>query len=763
MNSYWVRPYVDNAVAWTGTKNGAWDAFTQNQYPEFEGWNSISQKTLKDSDPTNDLTPAAAQQLWLWEHRRKAEDAVSDYDLDAGFGGPVPGAEALGNLRFYAAYRQSRNGYLIPLSDDAFRDYNGQLRLTSDLTPTFKLQVEGLYGRTTGTNDNNTGLAGTFNTPESIGDVLHQVSFIDSRIFATDYWAPTRVDYLMIGAKASHMITRETFYDASVYMFKSNYYTQPAALRNTDRIHLFGNSYYVDEAPFGFQPAPSTGITGLRMGVGMSNSRDSSIVATFTAKFDITSQLDRYNQVKSGIELVYTDNNVNYASVDVFLPSGRSRSQWHTFPKRGAFYLQDKLEFEGMIANLGVRLDYLDPGGEWFVYDPYSDAFSAAKSLGIDTLLTRQKTDKQLMVSPRLGVAFPITEDSKLFFNYGHMRALPTPENLFLIRRFSDNNAITRIADPNNRLPKTIQYELGYEQNLLDMLLIRVAGYYKDISLEPKLVTYTNRDNTVNYSVYQPNTYGDTRGFEITVDKNRGEWVRGFVNYTYDVRTSGYFGYEQYYQNPTQQRDYQRTNVYQTKPIPRPYARANIDFFTPQTLGPSFGGISLLGDWRINLVGSWRSGEYITWVGGGSIPGVQNNLQWQDEFNIDMRISKGFQFSTLNLQFYVDITNLTNYKFMTQYGFVDAKDYEAYLKSLHLPAFPPEINDKVGYVNIPGSDRPGDYRTVPYEPYNPNDPDPAHKQYVLDNKAYIDMPNQETFTFLNPRRWFFGVRLSVDL
>jgi outer membrane receptor protein involved in Fe transport len=56
-NSYWIRPYLDDAVAWTGTKNGAWDEKTQQQYQEFEGWNSIAHKTLNDTDPTNDLTP----------------------------------------------------------------------------------------------------------------------------------------------------------------------------------------------------------------------------------------------------------------------------------------------------------------------------------------------------------------------------------------------------------------------------------------------------------------------------------------------------------------------------------------------------------------------------------------------------------------------------------------------------------------------------------------------------------------------------------
>jgi hypothetical protein len=34
---------------------------------------------------------------------------------------------------------------------------------------------------------------------------------------------------------------------------------------------------------------------------------------------------------------------------------------------------------------------------------------------------------------------------------------------------------------------------------------------------------------------------------------------------------------------------------------------------------------------------------------------------------------------------------------------------------------------------------------------------------LLDDKAYIDMPNFTSFSFLNPRQWFFGVRTSFDL
>jgi hypothetical protein len=342
-NSYWIRPYVDPAVAWTGTKNGAWDPFTQNQYPEFEGWNSLASKTWNDPDPSKHLTPAAAQQIFLWQHRKNLDIDEPDYDVDASFGGPVPGGETLGNLRFFASFRNATTMYLVPLSTDRLRDYNGQLKLTSDMGPGMKLMLEGLYGKSTGTNDNNAGLAGIYTTPAGIADNLNRVSYIDARIFATDYWAPTTITRQMYGAKFTHVVSPSTFYEISAHRFGTEYSTNPGRLRDTSRVYKFGNGVYLDEAPFGFWPGPSTGIDGLRMGVGFSNSRDSSKVAVYSSRFDLTSQVDQYNQIKGGLEFIYTDNNVNYASVDIFLPSGRSRSVWHTYPIRGAAYLQDKL------------------------------------------------------------------------------------------------------------------------------------------------------------------------------------------------------------------------------------------------------------------------------------------------------------------------------------------------------------------------------------------------------------------------------------
>ena len=803
-SSYWVRPFLDPAVAWTGTNNGKWDPWTQEQYAVFGGWNAISQALLSDNDPTNDLTPEAAQQVWKWQHRKSFDITKPDYDIDFGLGGPVPGGEGLGNLRFYASFRSQNSQYAVPLSRDGMSDYSTTLKVTSDISKTMKLMVEGTVGRNEAVDNQQTGAYGSFGTSYSgrvssadEGNAMNRVSYIDTRLFTTDYWAPNSVNRQIIGAKLSHVLSPTTFYEVVAQRFSSQYSTNPGRTRDTSRIYKFGNSYYLDEAPFGFFPNPGvtslTGIEGMRMGVGMSNARDSSKITSYTLKFDITSQLDRFNEFKGGIEFAYTDNAVNYGSVDMVLATGRSLSNWHTYPTRLEAYVKDKLEFEGMVVDAGLRFAMSHAGGEWFVYDPYTRLFQGLQSFGIDTLLQKEPTKYITTVMPRLNIAFPITDNAKLYFNYGHFRTIPQPENLYLIRHETASSNIIRLADPNLQLEKTVAYELGFENNIMDMFLLRVAAYYKDISNERTTTEYIGYNNTPDYTVSTTDLYEDVRGFEITLRKNRGNWIQGFVNYTYMVSTSGRFGWAVQYQNAVDQRNYQRTNPVQSKPIPQPYARANIDFFTPLDFGPNFAGINPLADWRLSVLGSYSSGFYFTYVGGGSFPGVSNNLQWKNQFGLDIRVSKNFTlFDRVNLMLFMDVNNVLNLKQLTTYGFVDGTDYDRYLKSLHLSE---DMNQYYG--QIPGSDQPGDYRKagVAYQPmvfanklsdigtkyatpiyyeyttrsyfrWVNNAWQPANQSevdQVIKDKAYIHMPTQDWWNFLNPRDFYFGLRMSFDV
>lgn len=765
-NAYYIRPYIDPAVAFTGTTSGAWDAYTMAQYHEFRGWDKVSQELLSDEDPSNDLTPEAAQQLFLWQHRKPMGITQPDYDMDFSISGPVPVvSSSLGDLRFLASYRTSREMYVIPLSTNSYHDWSTHVKVTSDIAQGMKFTVEGLLGLQTGTSSSRSGGPGIFRSAYSIVsemDIRSGASYSDARAFATDYWAPTKVDRKMLGAKFVHVLSPTTFYEVQLNVVGSEYSTNPGSARNTGNVVKIGNNFY-DESPYGVFSGFSSGIgSSMNMGLGYSNSRDSSKVYTWSSRFDFSSQLNKIMAVKAGVEFIYTDNNVNYALIEPSLPTSNTTSKWHTFPVRGAIYGQTKLEFEGMIANIGLRLDYSHAGGEWYLYDAYNKAFSGAYSSDIDNLLMKESTEKILSLSPRLGVAFPITVNSKLFFNYGHFRSMPAPENLYLLRRNTTNNAVTRLANPNNPLPKTVAYELGYEHNLGDMFLLRLAGYYKDVSDESRLVGYISRDNSVSYSVPEPNMYRDIRGFEVTLTKNRGEWITGFVNYTYMVASYGYFGLPTYYENPALQRESERNTALfdQVKPVPQPYGRANIDIFTPMQFGPEIGGVYLLEDIRINLLATWSSGTYFAWTGpGGTRPGFSNNIQWKDFYNFDMRISKTFRVGPVGLELFADISNLFNIKYLDyRAGFVDAKDYDAYMQSLHLPS---EFS-QFGYKNIVGEDKPGDVRTGEYIPWDDNASE-SQKEEWRKNKSYIDMPNLAYTAFLNPRAIYWGLRVMVEL
>jgi hypothetical protein len=809
VNSYFIRPFVDPAVCWTGTQSGAWDTYTQRQYVSFNGWNNISQATLQDNDPENDLTPEAAQRLFLWQHRRQAELNQSDYDIDASVSGPlIPDlSEDLGDLRFLAAYRRSRNAYIFPLSSEAFEDEFGQLKLTADVMGGMKVSVEGFIQKSSGTNSSRVGGPGLFRTPASIASSLSG-SFLDTRVFAPDYWSPGTERRKSLGMKLTHTINSSTFYNVVVTWYQTRYNTGPGRLRNNARIYKFGNSYYVDEAPFGFQPLPLSGnydsgrsIDGMRMGAGgMSNSRDATITNSISTKADFTAQLDAVNQFQVGGEFVYTELLANYGDIDLYLPSGRSTTEYRRFPKQAAAYIQDKLEFEGMVANIGIRMDYSAAGGAWFSFNPY-DRVLGTQGFNLAQYLPQGEIKPKVNYSPRLGVAFPISVNSKLFFNYGHFRSLPLADDQYQVRYDRTSGKVYYIANPENPLPRTIQYELGYEHNLFDELLLRLAGYYKDISQETKQVTYSD-GRSVGYSTSTPNQYRDIRGFEVTLTKNRGQWVQGFINYTYEARSTGFFGYASNFLQPIDFQNYLRTtgrfDFVQAKPLPQPFGRVNVDFFTPEDFGPGAVGMNALGDWRINLLGTWRSGLRTTWDGtSGSLAAEANNVQWRDVFLLDARVSKAFRLSSFRLELFADITNLLDLRTMTDYGFVSTADRNAYMESLHLSS---DIVDQLGRpINkINGSDKPGDYRKegVEFQPMigvekfsdlgsshresrpfyyvreqgkyyqyvngSYREVDAARLQQVLDDKAYIDMPNFDSINFLDPRNIFFGARLSFD-
>lgn len=792
--SMFLRPYLDPVVAWEGTEGGAWDYFTQRQYPQFDGWNKISDRLMSDDDPSNDLTPQAAQRIFMFQHRRQPVTDQPDYNIDGGFGGPVPFiSESLGNLRFFTSYRREREMLLVPLTRDDYLEQDWSLHLTSDLSPALKLRLSTQLG-----NSFNVAVNGTeqefstqyIRTPWQIANNISNRNQLASRVFSNSYYSLADVSYRSFSAKLTHMLNPMTFYEASVEHVARKYDTRPTDLRNSQKNFEIVPGYFVDEGPFGWSPSPDVGIgDGMFFGGHTSTARDQSQVASTTFKFDLTSQVNFNNLVKTGAELVYTDLNLDYGVVNLVFPESNNYVKLRKFPVRGAIYLQDKLEAKGFIINGGLRLDYHNANTDWVNLLPFDKNFFSSRYRPNGDF-TFEKAKSELTVSPRLGISHPITENSKLYFNYGHFKQLPTYEQMFRQSRGASNQ-IRNIGDPNLAMEKTVSYELGYDHALYNDLLIQLAAFYHDITDQQFFTTYISADATINYQGANNNSYEDIRGFELTLNKPRGRWWTGFANYTYQVNTSGFFGTDRIYEDPSLQRQWEQDTRrrYQNRPIPQPYARASISFYTPGDFGPELAGMKPASNWHLNFITDWREGSWLTW-NPQNIPGISQNVQMKNWFNAIMRLTKKLNLGTMEMTFFVDVGNLLNTKRLSLAGFYDANDYIDYFSSLHLPA-------SRAYSNIKGDDKIGTYRKedVDYQPVlqlgNVNDlvnPNPKVIYYektsgrymnygdgawsevaggrmdkILKDKAYIDMPNNTSFNFLEPRNIFFGIRTSFNL
>ena len=676
------------------------------------------------------------------------------------------------------------------------------------------------------------------------------------------------IDHVMVGATFTHTLNAKTFYEVSLQNLSTKYRAHFANLRDGAFLcpssgvgpdgsacapgsivarpfasgHLAesgnptglgtpfcfgGNSdingdgavvpYCVGEAPFGYSGQGGNLITsGESTGGHWNKTRDTTDVSVFSGRLDLTSQVNRFLQVKTGVELIVSDYNVFSQRLSQELGFFYGEFAWDRAPIQGAAYAQSKLEFQGMIANLGVRLDYFDANSEWWEYGPYDQAL---RSDDLDeTDLPKQTPDAQVFLSPRLGISFPITENSKLYFNYGHFRQMLNPFQIFGVQA-SPAGGIDVIGNPDHPMPQTVAYELGFDQNLFDQFLLRVSGFYRDVRQQGRTVTYNSLGAVVSYQTLQPWNYADVRGAEFTLSKTRGRWFRGFINYTYLQTKSGNFGYAQFNENSFDQLTYLRTSMdYRLNaPIAEPFARMSLSLLTPSDYGPEMSGMHPLGAWNLTLLGEWRSGAKWTWGGGGgSFPELQNNVAWRDFLNFDLRFSKQINTSFASMQIFFDIDNFLNRKHLyNNAAFAGAnRDFDYYMWSLHLPddtfdginqiscaqegvdVEDCDYSDKrnLPYIWIPGDDTPGDFRKddVAFQPIetinslgsvtDPNEiawywaqdtgtysrwngsaweavPDGELKQ-ALDDKAYIDMPNFRFNTFLNPRRFTVGLRIS---
>ena len=456
-DNWFIRPFLDPAVAWEGTGNNAWDPYTVLQYNSFEGWNALAER-LSESDKF-DVTAQDMQDYFKYTHRKDNGIDIPDYEADVSIGGPlIPGLSSkLGDLRFLASYRGTQTAYIYPQTRNSFDDKTFQGKIISNIYTGMKLTVTGMYGTERGVNASQ-GSAdvrmwkGNLPSYPWQGAGSDQVDGINRRgrvILSDGAFSLADIDHALIGATFTHTLSASTFYEVAVQNLSSKYRSHFPNLRDGSHIDENGNfvqipytnnlglatpaglasgeltcfggttdingdgdlvPYCVGDEPFGFLGQGGNLIGGAETTGGhWVKTRDTSDVSVFTGRFDLTSQVNRYLQIKTGAELIISDYALNYQRVNLALvgPEPEADYPLDRTPIQGAAYAQGKLEFQGMIANLGLRMDFFDANTPWWVADsPYNQAYRQRVE-GLDELLEKEDPEAQINLSPRLGVSFP--------------------------------------------------------------------------------------------------------------------------------------------------------------------------------------------------------------------------------------------------------------------------------------------------------------------------------------------------------------------
>ncbi|RKY87364.1 hypothetical protein DRQ09_04615 [candidate division KSB1 bacterium] len=185
-------------------------------------------------------------------------------------------------------------------------------------------------------------------------------------------------------------------------------------------------------------------------------------------------------------------------------------------PIQFALYLQDKIEYEGLVINAGIRFDYYDPDSPVILdYNEPIDPETNKLKIG----------DKQVSqrISPRLGLGFPVTDRTLLHVNYGKFYQMPTWNRIIIgYDTFEDRakrGSIAYSRNPRLKPETTTAYEAGVTQQLGEYFRMDFTAYYKDVL---DLVIRERVASLLGYfSQYKNGDFGTLKGFDFGITLRR--------------------------------------------------------------------------------------------------------------------------------------------------------------------------------------------------------------------------------------------------
>jgi len=344
----------------------------------------------------------------------------------------------------------------------------------------------------------------------------------------------------------NHMITNKMFYDFKL-SYVDNFYGW-YVFKNPE------NSKYVHDVYF------NNNGTGFYTG-GQHKDHTRRTIKDYNAKYDLTWQLHKKHMIKTGVVFTYHDldhewheiqnafgtreENENdyyydyekqkiifpYYEAIVFGDSTIYTDAYRVKPVEFSAYFQDKMEFDQMVVNVGIRYDYFDPNTT-YPSQRRNPANQLAFPNNPEKMSKDIKTEPQFQISPRLGLSYQLGETAVLHFSYGHFFQMPPMYALYQNHslRVAPNDYETNMGNSQLKAQKTVQYEVGLWQQLMTGMGVEVIVFYRDIYnlLSTKIISTFNQ---IEYGLFTNKDYGNVKGLEVKFDYTQGNFS-AHVNYT---------------------------------------------------------------------------------------------------------------------------------------------------------------------------------------------------------------------------------------
>ena len=438
---------------------------------------------------------------------------------------------------------------------------------------------------------------------------------------------------------------------------------------------------------------------GFRTGV-MDDDFFDEVSWTYSAVGFINSQVSNNHQIKAGIQAnlydIDVENRLNHSS-----STAAVEEYFRAKPYEGAVYIQDKMEFQGMITNVGLRLDFYNQNVSYFTdtFSPFRDPSNPA--LINESSAATAETKTVVRLQPRLGFSFPISERAVFHLNYGNYLKRPSLESLIGRRTtlFNENLGTVeprRLGNPLLKPEETKSYDVGLVLGVARGFTLDVSGYYKDVKNLIQRVVYIDSNDNL-YESLGNRDYANIRGFSLRLNKRRG-LLSGSIRYHFSVATGKN-------SSPSGRSPIiDETDEQSQAPSPRDIL---LDFDRrhalvliaglnlPRRWGPRIAGSHPLGGLRINFLQDTRSGRPYTpseLLGDNFAKLNTERTPW--ERNLDLKVTKRLMVKTTRFDVFAEVFNLLNSKiFHYNRVFLDAETLRRYEDGYDIEYALPDSNN----------------------------------------------------------------------